>query len=100
MRSPNLKVTKDGLPIQLVALHNKKDMGLKIGGLPGNIPLQNEMEACNQANYRFFHDWPELTEHQKALILGQYFNKQMIQAHRDDTAMTEIERSRKRGKKK
>jgi hypothetical protein len=75
-------------------------MGLRIGGLPGNIPLQTEIDACHQANYRFFHDWPELDVQQKSLIIGQYLNKQMIQAHRDDTTMTEMERARRRGKKK
>lgn len=75
-------------------------MGLRIGGLPGNIPLQHEIDACHQANYRYWHDWQELDEKQKGLILAHYFNKQMIQAHRDDTAMTEMERARRRGSKK
>lgn len=71
-------------------------MGLSVGGLPGNIPLQHEIEACNAANYQYWHSWKALEEDQRALLVAQYYTKLMIEAHKSDAAMTESERARRR----
>ena len=59
-----------------------------------------EIAACNAANYRFYHDWQELSSEQKEILVGHYFAGTLLENHKADAQNRASERPNKgRGKK-
>lgn len=70
--------------------------GIEIPGYLGVIPLLYEMQACDQANYRFFHDWQELSRQERAVIIAKTVLLKLIDSHRDDAVARDIDRKSKK----
>jgi hypothetical protein len=66
-----------------------------MGSIPGNIPLQTEIDVCNQANYRYFHEWQDLATEQKALLTAQYYNRNLIESHKQDQQAQEMKKNQR-----
>lgn len=81
-----------------VAISHKFESGIDVGSIPGIIPEFYEITACNQANYRYFHDWQELLPEQKAKIVSHYLLNVTIDSHKSDAEQTEMERRMRKGK--
>lgn len=60
----------------------------------------HEMMACKAANYRYFHDWQELTPQQKELLSAHYLAGILLDSHKDDAVNRAMEKQRKRSSKK
>lgn len=58
------------------------------------------LEACHAANYRYYHDWQELTPTERAVLVAHYLQKQQVQSHQQDAEITHSERQqRKKGRR-
>lgn len=78
-------------------IKTKVEVGLGFHDLPGLIPRFVEIEACNAANYRFFHDWPELTSDQKAELVAHHFASGMIEGHKNDAITKQMKKKKGKG---
>lgn len=72
--------------------------GIEFGHLPGCIPLFLEVQACKAAHYRYFHDWQELDEQQKAFLIGHYISERWVDNHQQDAKQQADEAAARRGK--
>lgn len=78
------------------------DTGITFGEFPGIINPYHEIAACNAANYRYFHDWQELTSDEQAILVTHYLSGIMIENHKQDAlnvAMKKQSRKNNKGKK-
>lgn len=91
-------VKRFGVAINEVPLRNTLDTGIEFEHLPGHIPVFLEVEACIANNYRYFHDWQELEEKQKAFLIGQFISKRWVDSHRSDAEYREMEKASRRKK--
>lgn len=48
------------------------------------VPLLYEMEACHNANYRFYDDWQALSPDQKEQLVALYTIQRLKAAHEED----------------
>ena len=53
-------------------------------------------EACIESNYRYFHDWQELTYAQQAEIVAHYLQKRSVEANTSDAEQSFMEREQKK----
>lgn len=85
-------MTRNGLPIQEISLKSKLDTGIEIEDVPGMVPRFYEMSACNDANYRFYGDWQELSKEQREDIVAHFILRHIIDGHKDEVVSQEFER--------
>lgn len=91
---------RNGQPIQDIRLKYKLETGIEFRDFPGIVPRFYEKEACDAANYRFYHDWQELDREQKAFIVAHYYMKTLIGGHKDEVVNDKIKKdAKKRGAK-
>jgi len=48
------------------------------------IPLYVEMQACHAAEYRYFHDWQELTPKQQSILIAHYISVLLVKNNTQD----------------
>lgn len=92
-------VKRFGEPISRVALRKTIDTGITFDQLPGCIPIYYEMEACREANYRYFGDWQDLTPAQQSKIVAHYLLRLMVAQHQHDAENAYQERQQRRAKR-
>ena len=90
-------MTRNDRPIAEVKLRYSIQSGIEIPSRLGIIPLLYEMQACDAANYRFFHDWKELSRQERAIIVAKHVISQLIDSHREDAVARDIDRKSKKG---
>jgi len=66
--------------------------------VPGCVPLFLEVQACHVANYRYFHDWQELEEEQKAFLIGHFVTGRWVSNHQADAEYRAQEAAAKKKK--
>lgn len=66
--------------------------------MAGCIPVFYEVEACKAANYRYYHDWQELTAQQQAFLIAHYVAKKNVDNHQQDAQDTYMKQQQKRRK--
>lgn len=95
-RSKNFRTTRNGTNILKAPLRSGVKTGINVEPIiPGMIPLYYEMLAAKEANYRYYHDWQELSSEQKASIVAFYFIEMSITNHQEDARAREIEKGRR-----
>lgn len=52
--------------------------------MPGCIPVYQEVAACHAANYRYFHDWKELSAEQQAFLIAHYISQHLLETNQQD----------------
>ena len=67
-------------------------VGLEFESFPGLIPKFDEMAACRFNNYRYYHDWQELSGSQKAELVAFYYLNVLVENHKRDAEAEEIRR--------
>ena len=76
--------TRHGIPIGEFRLTDVVPTGIDFKSVPGMIPMYYEVVACNAANYRYFHDWQELTPYQQSILIAHYFNGKLVKSNEQD----------------
>lgn len=88
-------MSRNGIPIDKATLSKTIRTGVEIANLPGQIPVFYEFAACKEYNYRYYHDWQELTPEQQSTIIAHYVLSKLIQSHTQDAELREM--SKKNG---
>lgn len=57
---------------------------MEFESIPGSIPLFYEINACQAAGYRYFHDWQELTPEQQSILIAHYFSVKLVDNNNQD----------------
>lgn len=79
-------------------MRHRLDIGLGYGGIPGLLPENTVIAACNKANYRYYHDWQELTREQQGVIVAEYYMEQAIEGHKNAAINELIEKNKRKSK--
>lgn len=93
---PGFGIKRHGEPIYQIQIKNKFSTGIEVDGLPGVVPEFYEIRACNAANYRYYHDWQELDQEQKSVLIGHYYGTVLIDAHKDDAVSQKMKHDQKK----
>jgi hypothetical protein len=94
---PTFGLSRNGVPLTEAKLKESINTGITFGSTPGIINPFHEIEACNKANYRYFHDWQELDHSQKAILVAHYYAGILKENHQQDALNQEMDRKAKRG---
>lgn len=84
------------MPIAEVGLKNSLSTGIEFEHLPGCIPIFLEVQACQAANYRYFHDWQELNKDQQAFLIGHFISARWVENNKEDAQYRAQESAAKR----
>lgn len=99
MQLPDFRISRNDEPIQEVTLKYKLSTGIEVKDFPGIVPKFYERQACQAANYRYYHDWQDLTVEQKAEVLAHYFLENLMESHKSEVINDRIKKDqRKRAK--
>lgn len=63
--------------------------------MPNLVPLYEEMEACQHANYNYT-EWRRLSYKEKAMHVAQYRLMKLVALHGQDAVNTRMERDQKK----
>lgn len=99
-RCPTFNVSRNGKPIVEVRLKSHINTGIVFGQFQGIVHPWYEIAACNAANYRYFHDWQELSGEQKAVLVSHHLTDILVENHKQDAANEEMERASRKAKRK
>ena len=84
------------MPIQSHSLLNQYESGIRFEGrLPGQIAYYDQVNACINAGYKFFHDWQELTSEQRAFLIAFYLVQKYVSVHGQDAEARAMKRKQK-----
>ena len=72
---------------------------MEFESIPGSIPLFYEIDACNAANYQYFHSWQELTPEQQSILIGHYFSVKLVNNNTQDAENRKLKAQSKKGGK-
>lgn len=97
---PTFNIRRNGVPITKASIKSTIHTGISFGDFPGIIHPYYEIAACEKANYRFYHDWQELTPKQKSVLVAKHITDILLENHKEDAVNREMERAKVRAKSK
>ena len=89
-------ITRYGIPLADFKISDVTPTGMDFESIPGSVPMYHEILACNAANYRYFHDWQELTPEQQSILLAHYFSVILVGNNSQDAENRRMKAESKR----